>query len=69
MMTDEERHAIRHRTETLSRRTAGLCMSAARVCRSLADQRAQLVVHRYRFKELVTNGVSLLHTRQYVSFL
>lgn len=62
MMTDEERHDIRHRTETLSRSTTVLCTSAARVCKSLADQRAQFAVHRSRFKALVRQQRSLLPT-------
>ena len=53
MMTDEERQVIRSRTETLRRRTAVLCMDAARVCTSLTDQHAQLAAHHSRFKELV----------------
>ena len=62
MMTDEERQDIRHRTETLSRRTTVLCMSAACVCRALADQRAQMAVHGYRFNALVRQQRSLLPT-------
>ena len=53
MTTDEKRQDIRHMTETLSRRAAVLCIYAARLCTSLADQRARLAVHRYRLRELV----------------
>jgi hypothetical protein len=59
MTTEGERQSIRSTTETLCRRAAVLCTSAARAQTSLAGQRAQFAQHWEHLQAIVRQQRSI----------